>query len=152
MTPPPAMLVPKRTRDSVPVTREGNGGRHGIAYQVSGTATATVTRFEKTKAQYRYPSQAITIPTTTPVKVEAIWINASAVNRICRFNKAVCWIVKPLKKKVLDRINVMGTSRGSRENHATSGELAARSKLSAPLKATFIQNKFETCAWVILSL
>src|SRR5437016_13841285 len=126
------MLVPKRTRDLVPVPRDGSCGRHGIAHQVSGTVTAIVTTFEKTKAQYRYPSQAMPMPMITPVNIEAIWINASAVNRICRFNKAVCWIVKPLKKKVLDRINVMGTSRGSRENNTTSGEHAARSKLSEP--------------------
>jgi len=57
----------------------------------------------------------------------------------------------PPKKKVLDKTKLIAISRGSRYNHATSGELVARTKAAALLNATLIQNKFETCACVMFS-
>src|SRR5438552_13767885 len=42
----------------------------------------------------------------------------------------------PPKKKVLDKTKLIAISRGSRYNHATSGELVARTKAAALLNAT----------------
>ena len=72
-------------------------------------------------------------------------IPASFANSIRRFNKAMCWIERPMKAKLSEKKMAMLTSSGSLKNKAIRGENAMKSSEMPTPKSELTQKSVLTC-------